>query len=112
MYYENPSGVSIHTGFPNPATDASLQGIDLNKLLIQNGTSTFMMHIDGDDWQAVGIFDGDLALIDRAFGPRTTDLVVWIHDDDFAISPHHTLPEGGEVWGVVTAVIHQYRSRS
>src|SRR4030095_17150265 len=96
MYYENPSGVSVHTGFPNPATDASLQGIDLNKLLIQNGASTFLMRVSGNDWQAVGIWDGDLAIIDRALGPKKTDLIIWIHRDEFAISAHPAWQAGGE----------------
>lgn len=110
-YYENPQGVSVHGGFPNPATDASLQGIDLNRLLVHNSVSTYMMRVAGDDWQTVGIFAGDLIIIDRALGAGPTDLVIWLLNDDFSISPSHTLPEGSQVWGVVTSVIHQYRSR-
>jgi hypothetical protein len=111
MYYENPKGVSVHDGFPNPATDTSLQGIDLNKFLVHNSAATYMMRISGDDWQSIGIFDGDAILIDRALAVRKVDLVVWQHDGDFAVSPRHGVPKGGEIWGVVTAVIHQYRRK-
>ncbi len=111
MYYENPDGVSVHGGFPNPATDASLQGINLNKLLIQNSVSTYLMRIEGNDWQAAGIFAGDIVVIDRALGAHKTDLVVWVLGNDFAISPRHKLPDGAEVWGVVTSAIHQYRRK-
>jgi SOS-response transcriptional repressor LexA len=110
-YYENPKGVSVHDGFPNPAADASLQGIDLNKLLVHNSAATYMMRISGDDWEAIGIFDGDVVLIDRALAIRKIDLVVWWHDGSFAVSPRHAVPKGGEIWGAVTTVIHQYRRK-
>jgi hypothetical protein len=109
MFYENPQGVSVHDGFPNPATDASLQTLDLNKLLIKNGVSTYFMRIAGDDWRKAGIFDGDVAVIDRAVAPRRTDLVIWCEGSDFMISPRHALPIGKQMWGVVTSVIHMYR---
>ena len=111
MYYENPDGVSVHDGFPNPATDSSLQAIDLNSLLIWHTASTFMMRISGNQWQEVGIFDQDIAIIDRALGPKPVDLIVWMQDDIFAISHLSSLKEGSEVWGTVTAIIHQYRSK-
>ncbi len=112
MHYENSAGVSVHSGFPNPAADASIQEIDLNKLLIQNSVSTYFMRVSGDDWQAVGIFAHDIIIIDRALVPHPNDLVVWIMDDTFAISPRHVLPPGAAAWGVVTSVIHQYRGRA
>lgn len=112
MYYEKPQGVSIHGGFPNAAADASLQSLDLNKLLIHNHIATYLMRIEGDDWQAQGIFSGDIAIIDRALTPRHNDLIVWASDADFAISPRHKLPQDGQAWGVVTSVIHSFRSPS
>lgn len=111
MYYENPQGVSIHNGFPNAAADVSLQSLDLNKLLISNKIGTYLMRISGNNWQAIGIFDDDIAIIDRTLNPSANDLVIWVHDDQFAISPRHKLPQDGQAWGVVTSVIHQYRNR-
>lgn len=111
MYYENPHGVSVHSGFPNAAADTSVQPLDINKLLIKNRISTYLMRIAGNQWQEVGIFDGDIAVIDRALAPQANDLVIWVHDDAFAISSRRAVTEGREVWGVVTAIIHQYRER-
>lgn len=110
MYYENQSGVSVHSGFPNPAADASIQDIDLNKLLVQNSVSTYFMRVAGDEWQDNGIFARDIVIIDRALTAKPNDMVIWILHDEFAISPRHILPAGATVWGVVTSVIHQYRS--
>lgn len=112
MYYQNPDGVQVHDGFPNPAADSSLQMIDLNALLVRNSASTFFMQVAGNDWAGQGIFAGDLAIIDRALQPKPNDPVAWVRDDEFAISPHHKLPEGAVTWGVVTSVVHRYRDVS
>jgi DNA polymerase V len=111
MYYSNPDGVSVHDGFPNPAADISLQSIDLNKMLIWNSASTYLMRVSGNNWARQGIFDGDLAIIDRALVAKPNDPVAWIGSNEFAISPRHKLPEGAEIWGVVTALIHPYRGQ-
>ncbi len=111
MYYQNPDGVSVHDGFPNPAADSSLQTIDLNSLLVQHTASTYFMRIAGNDWAKQGIFAGDLAIVDRALVPYGNDPVVWIHEEEFAISPKHKIPEDAEVWGVITSIIHQYRGQ-
>lgn len=111
MYYSNPDGVSVHDGFPNPATDAALQSIDLNALLIRHSASTYFTRIAGNDWTSQGIFSGDLVIVDRALAARPNDPVIWVKDDNFAISPRHLLPQNAVVWGAVTAVIHQYQGK-
>ncbi len=102
-------GVSVHAGFPNPALDSSLESLDLNRLLIEHPSATFCMAIEGSQWNDEGIFDGDVAIIDRVLAPKKNDRVVWINQDVFALSMRHQVPEGSEVWGVVTAVIHRFR---
>lgn len=110
MYYQNPDSVSVHDGFPNPATDTTLQPIDLNKLLIRHTASTYLMRIAGNEWAKQGIFAGDIVIVDRALTPQGNDPAIWIHEEAFAISPKHKIPPQAEVWGIVTAVIHQFRS--
>ncbi|HSX17070.1 MAG TPA: S24 family peptidase [Patescibacteria group bacterium] len=104
-------GVSIHTGFPNPAADKSLQTLDFNQLLIQHGTSTYMFRVRGNEWEGVGIFDGDIAVVDRALDPRKTDVVVWWDEQrgEFALIAYTAKPKEGNCWGVVTSTIHQLR---
>ena len=106
---EDDKGISIHAGFPNPAADRTLQGLDLHKLLIQNPASTFFMRLEGNEWEDHGIYDGDVVVIDRALAARPTDLVVITKDDTFLITKPNHIPEDSTLWGVVTAVIHQYR---
>lgn len=106
---ESKRGVSEHTGFPNPATDTSLQGLSLDKLLVAHPLSTYFMRIKGDQWQEQGIFDGDIAIVDRALEPKKHDLVVWVKNEVFVISKYAVMSEDSVLWGVVTAVIHQFR---
>jgi hypothetical protein len=105
------SGVSVHTGFPNPGTDASLQSLNLNQLLIEHSASTYLMKIVEQSWQALGIFPDDIVIVDRALEPHANDLVIWWHDDTFAVSPKHALPAEAVVFGVVRATIHQFWKR-
>jgi DNA polymerase V len=102
-------GVSIHRGFPNPGADSTGRPLDLNTLLIANSASTYLMMIEGDDWSDVGIWSGDVAVIDRSLTPKATDLAVWWEGSTFAISTISKKDMNAVVWGVVTAVIHRYR---
>lgn len=103
------TGLSVHAGFPNAADDTRLRGLSLERLLISNPNSTFYFRVAGNHWNRIGVFDGDIALVDRALHPRRNDLVVWWRDSDFAISSFASLPEHAEVWGVITTTIHRFR---
>ena len=107
-------GVAIHAGFPNPAADKSLAALNLNQLLVQRSASTYMFRVRGHEWRRLGIFDGDLAIVDRALDARRSDLVVWWREggEAFAISLRPDVPEQATVWGVVTSVIHQFRAEA
>lgn len=110
---KNLDGVSIHTGFPNPAIDQRLQALDFNQLLIENTVSTYMFRVRGNEWENAGVFDGDIAVVDRALNARKNDVVVWWREGagEFAISRQGDMPEGAAMWGVITATIHQFRER-
>jgi SOS-response transcriptional repressor LexA len=103
------NGVSIHAGFPNPAAGKKGSSLSLDQLLIQHPSSSYLFRIEGNSHEAYGIFDGDLALIDRAIKPRADDLVIAWHDSGFTVSHLATLLPDIEPWGTVAAVIHQYR---
>lgn len=104
------TGVSIHMGFPNPAADRAVEGLDLHKLLIKNPISTFFMRIAGNEWEDRGIFNDDIAIIDRSLKPRKTDLVIITKDDEFLLTPASKIPTDSTYWGTISAIIHQYRA--
>lgn len=105
--------VRLHRGFPNPAaerfTGQSGLSLSLDVALIRSPQSTYLFRISGSQWERYGIFDRDVALVDRALAPRVADPVIFWEDDSFVIRRYRYLPAGTAVWGVVTAVIHRYR---
>lgn len=103
-------GVSVHAGFPNAAADRRLRSLDLNQLLIAHPSGTFVFRIRGDQGVTQGIFDGDIALVDRLEAPRSSSLVLWHDGRRFQLSRPARMAAGGTAWGTVTAVIHQYRA--
>ena len=102
-------GVAEHPGFPNPATDRSIQTLDFNKLLVQHSAATYLMRINGDSWRPLGIHDSDIVVVDRALGFGSNDLVVWWQGDSFTISHANQVPEDTETWGIITATIHRFK---
>ncbi len=106
-----PDAVVTHAGFPNPAADTSLGGLDLHRLLVPRPASTFLFQVAGTDWHDLGIFDGDIAVIDRAIDPLRRDIVAWWHAprSTFALSMYRDMPSGAAVWGVVTSTVRRLR---
>lgn len=106
-------GVSVHRGFPNPALEhrGSPQSLslDLNQLLIQRPSSTYMFRIEGHHLADQGIYDGDIAVIDRASQAGPADLIVAWRGSDSTILRQRQLTPDDQPWGVVTSIIHQYR---
>jgi SOS-response transcriptional repressor LexA len=109
---EKLSNISVHAGFPNPATDSDRisHGLSLDQLLIRSTTSTYMFQLQGHEWAHEGIADGDIAIVDRALGVRQTDLVIAWENDAFLLVRAWRLPQGIAPWGVVKAIVHQYRT--
>lgn len=104
-------GVSVHSGFPNPALDRRGQltrSLDINGLLVPRPNSTFLFRISGHRWADQGIYDGDVAVVDRALRPRPTDLVVIWQNTSFNLERRLSRPSEEQPWGVVTSIIHQF----
>jgi len=113
MALSNNDGVSIHAGFPNPAADRRQSGLrlslDLNQYLIKHPSSSYIFRISGHHWSDQGIFDGDVAIIDRILPPAPSDLVIVWEANGFGIYRRQQLAADEEPWGVVSSVIHQFR---
>jgi len=100
------TSVAVHAGFPNPAAERSGTPLSLDKLLVRSPLSTFFFRIRGHHWHRYGVFDGDIAVIDRAPTPREQALVVWWDESgEFALGPF-VRGTRQDVWGSVTAIIH------
>jgi len=114
-------------GFPSPATDYIEEDVDLNVHLIKNVPATFIIRVQGKSMTDVGIYDGDLLVIDRSLKPKNFSTVVAnVHDElvvksfvkskdgQFLTSSSKNIEDkiiiSDEtevfIWGVVTYVIH------
>lgn len=105
-------GVSVHSGFPNPALDRRGQGslaLDINQWLVRHPSSTYLFRVSGHHWANQGVYDGDVAVIDRALQAKSSDLLVTWRADGSRLCRQHQLTSEDKPWGVVTAVIHKYR---
>ena len=66
----------IPAGFPSPADDYMDKGLDLNEHLIKHPAATFFCRVSGESMRDVGIFDGDLLIVDRAIKPMQGNIVL------------------------------------
>jgi DNA polymerase V len=114
-------------GFPSPARDYLDGGIDLNRELVRDRTSTFLMRVAGHAMAGSGIHDGDELVVDRAAEPRDSSVVVAVVQGELLVrrlalgtadgrrtvtleSDDGAVPlvlEGLEVWGVATYCLHR-----
>jgi DNA polymerase V len=121
---------NVRAGFPSPAEDFQAKRIDVLERLVKHPQATYSMTVRGESMREVGIFDGDVLLVDRAIKPCHGQIVVAVVDGDFtckqlwqrggrlklkAANPTFadiTPTEGQtvEVWGVVIASIKQFKS--
>ena len=114
-------------GFPSPATDYIEEDVDLNIHLIKNVPATFIIRVQGKSMTDVGIYDGDLLVVDRSLRPKNFSTVIAnVHDElvvkNFVKSTEGQFLTSGSkniedkiiindesevfIWGVVTYVIH------
>jgi DNA polymerase V len=121
--------VTVPAGFPSPAEDYAEGPLDLNRHLIDHPAATFFVRVKGDSMTGVGIYSGDLLIVDRAINPTSGSIVIAVVDGEITVKRFHQsrgritlLPENPayapieihhdtdfEVWGVVTRAIHFFR---
>ena len=118
----------VGAGFPSPATDYIEDDIDLNSHLITNAPATFIIRVQGKSMTNVGIYDGDLLIVDKSLSPKNFSTVIANVNEELAVktlikskeanyltsgskntSDRINLTDNPEIiiWGVVTYVIHK-----
>ncbi|GAB6058418.1 LexA family protein [Desulfonatronum parangueonense] len=56
----------VAAGFPSPADDYLDKRLVINEHLVRNPAATFLVRASGDSMKDVGIFDGDMLVLDRS----------------------------------------------
>lgn len=114
-------------GFPSPATDYTESELDLNEYCIRRRHSTYFVRAIGNSMTDIGLYSGDLMVVDKAEKPRHGDIVIAEIEGEFtvkrllltprpalqAMNPAYPVlypdPETLQIFGVVTAFIHKTR---
>ena len=118
----------VGAGFPSPATDYIEDDIDLNSHLITNAPATFIIRVQGKSMTNVGIYDGDLLIVDKSLNPKNFSTVIANVNEELVVKTlvkkkgENYLTSGSKniserinlinnseiiIWGVVTYVIHK-----
>lgn len=84
----------------------SVQGVDLNRLLVTHQPSTYFMRVAEDD-DKLDLTSGDVVVVDRALTPKPKQIVVVaeLGHEQLIILPYSQISKEAELWGVVTYVI-------
>ena len=115
----------IASGLAETADDYMQWGIDLNEQLVINRPATFFMRVSGNSMINVGIFDGDVLIVDRSVKAANGKIVIAVLDGEMLVRRYEQtmnrlrlVPETTKlapidvsefsdlkIWGVVTCVI-------
>lgn len=117
-------------GFPSPASDYLEGKFDLNTHCVAHPAATFYLRAEGESMTGVGIFPGDLLVVDKSLTPRHGDVVIALLDGGFTVKTLQLKPRlrllpanpafapidpcmslSLELFGVVTHVIGNLRQR-
>lgn len=119
----------VAAGFPSPADDHVEKRLDLNDYLITQADATFFVRITGNSMIDAGIFEDDVAVVDRARLASLGDTVLAVIDGEFTIKTLSKSKDGNprllpanpnfspieivegmqfEIWGVVTGTVRKF----
>ena len=71
------------TGFPSPAQGYEEKPLDLNRMLVANQGSTYLMRYTGHALEEFGVYAGDILVVDCSLIPDLHKFVVVRTEDGF-----------------------------
>lgn len=118
----------VMADFPCPANDYPETKLDLVQHLIRHPSATYYIRVVDDSIANLGIFEGDLLIVDRALETRIDDILIVTIDGElsckklaningksYLVSEDPNTPaisldsKDIEVWGVVIHKVHSFR---
>ncbi|MBM5575637.1 MULTISPECIES: LexA family transcriptional regulator [Deefgea] len=118
---------NLPAGLPAAANDAMSEAISLDEFLMPRPASSILVKIKGDSMMEAGIFDGDIAVVEKRHAALVGDIVVAIVDNEYTLKelgkdktgyfliPHNSdysiiRPEASlEIFGVMVGLVRKYR---
>jgi len=85
-FFERPlADAPVHAGLPSMIDDAPADALTLDDYLIEHPSQTVLVRVKGDSMIDAGIFDGDLAVVEKRSAARRGDIVIAIVDNQFTL---------------------------
>lgn len=118
----------VPAGFPSPAADHIEAQISLDEVLNIRAPHVYLVSLTGESMQGVGIYEGDLAIVDRSIEPAHGHIVIALLNNEpvckrlcirgrevILMSENPKYPpryvlEGDElaIWGVITSSVRSH----
>lgn len=118
---------TVQAGFPSPADDYIERYLDLNAEYIKHPSATFLVKATGDSMVDVGIYSGDVLVVDKSLAAVDGKIVIAAINGELTVkrisrkNGHvQLLPANSKykpiditeeqdlvIWGVVTLVLHE-----
>lgn len=86
----------VEAGFPSPADDYIDLSIDLNRELVRNPSSTFLVRVKGLSMVDAHIFPDDILVVDKSLEPQNGKIAVCFLDGQFTLK--RIKFEGKTIW--------------
>ncbi len=88
---------SVHAGFPSVAQDYFSGDFSFDTNVITHPDTSFIVRVSGSSMTNAGIFDGDLAIVDRSLIPQDGDIVIAALDGELTVKRLQTNSTGQPV---------------
>jgi len=88
MYFSYPIyfyNAIASAGFPSPSEDLFISQLNLQDHLIKNPNSTICIKVSGDSMIDIGIFSGDMLIVDRSLKPKNNNVILCVLDGNFLV---------------------------
>jgi repressor LexA len=126
-FFERPRSVAtVRAGMPEAVLDESADMVNVDMLLVQQPSITFLVPVKGDSMSEVGLMDGDTAVCERRQHAKPGEIVVALTDEGmtvktllkegsrYVLKPENKdfpvlRPDPLEILGVVTGSFRSYR---
>lgn len=125
LFFQIPLLGNVKAGFPTGAEE-DLNYLSLDEYLIDNPNSSFMLKVAGDSLEGIGIYKGDMVILEKATSAARGDIVLALIDREWTLKilervqghtilrsanskypdfyPHESL----EIFGIVKSVVRKY----
>ncbi|WP_347156915.1 LexA family protein [Pontibacter chitinilyticus] len=75
----------VAAGFPSPADDYMVEAMNLQRMLIHNPASTYLVRVQGNSMEDARLYDGDVLVVDRSLKPGEGHIIIGIVNGEFTV---------------------------